>query len=170
MTRTRSPVAGRDDGQVALLVLVYFLVAGLLVLVVGAATQVHLARGRLLQVADAAALDAADALDEPSYYAGGVEPGAGPGAGSAGPGAGVPLTDATVRDSVGSYLALVDAPGQFDAFAVGAGTGTPDGVTAQVVLGARVRPPLLPAVVAGRWAAGIPVSVTSRARAGLLEP
>jgi hypothetical protein len=148
-----------DEGQVALLVLVYFLVAGLLVLVVGAATQVHLARGRLLALADAAALDAADALDEPTYYARGAEPGAG-----------VPLTDATVRDSVDSYLALVGAPDRFDAFAVAATTGTPDGVTAQVVLRARVRPPLLPAALARGWAAGVPVSVTSRARAGLLEP
>lgn len=146
----------RDDGQISLLVLVYALVATVLVLVVGAATQVHLAREQLLALADAAALDAADALDEPAYYAAG-----------AWPGAGVPLTDASVGASASAYLAEVGAPAAMGGVSVTA--GTPDGATAEVTLAARVRPGLLPASIGG-WSTGVPVRVTSRARAGLVEP
>jgi hypothetical protein len=59
-----------------LLTLGFTVVALLLVLVIAAATQVHLQRMRLLHVADELALDAADALDVESYYAGELpEPG-----------------------------------------------------------------------------------------------
>ena len=59
-----------------LLTLGFVVIALLLVLVVSAATQVHLARMRLTHVADELALDAADALDVEGYYAGELpEPG-----------------------------------------------------------------------------------------------
>jgi pilus assembly protein CpaF len=46
--------------------------------------------------------------------------------------------------------------------------GPPDGRTAEVALVAPVRPPLLPAVTT--WTGGVPLRVTARARAGLLQP
>ena len=56
-----------------LLTLGFTVVALLLVLVVSAATQVHLQRMRLTHVADELALDSADALDVPGYYAGDLD-------------------------------------------------------------------------------------------------
>lgn len=145
--------AGDDSGQVLLLALVYGLVAILLVLVVVAASAVHLDRKRLLALADAAALDAADAVDEPAYFAatgaGGIDA--------------VPITDRTVRESVTAYLQRQDAPSRFVGLAVDtSATGTPDGETAVVVLTAR-SVPFLPDVVAGRYRAGVPLRVAASA-------
>ena len=56
-----------------LLTLGFTVLALMLVLVVAAATQVHLQRMRLTHVADEVALDAADALDVPGYYAGDLD-------------------------------------------------------------------------------------------------
>ncbi|MFC3689285.1 pilus assembly protein TadG-related protein [Aquipuribacter hungaricus] len=143
-----------DSGQVMLLALVYGLIALLLVLVVVAASAVHLDRKRLLALADAAALDAADAVDEAAYFeatgrAGGIDA--------------VPVTDATVRDSVVAYLERQDAPSRFvDLDVDTAATGTPDGVTAVVVLTARSLP-LLPPAVAGPFTSGVPLRVTASA-------
>lgn len=59
-----------------LLTLGFVILGLLLVLVVAAATQVHLERMRLTHVADELALDAADALDVGRYYEGSLpEPG-----------------------------------------------------------------------------------------------
>ncbi len=151
---SRPTLRDDDSGQVLLLALVYGLVAVLLVLVVVAASAVHLDRKRLLALADAAALDAADAVDEAAYFeatgqAGGIDA--------------VPVTDATVRGSVVAYLQRQDAPSRFTDLAVdSAGTGTPDGRSAVVVLTARSLP-LLPEVVAGRFTAGVPLRVTASA-------
>lgn len=146
-----------DDGQVAPLVVVDAVIAVALVLVGGAATELHLARTQLLALADAAALDAADALDEQAYYRDGVVPGQG-----------VPLTGATVTDSATALLARLPAPDDLVGVAVDAPTGTPDGVTAEVTLSAAVRPALLP-----RWvgeAVEVPLRVTSQAREGVVLP
>lgn len=145
---------GEDSGQVLLLALVYGLIAVLLVLVVVAASAVHLDRKRLLAMADAAALDASDAIDEPAYFeatgrAEGIDA--------------VPVTDATVRDSVTAYLQRQDASSRFTDLAVdGGSTGTPDGTTVVVTLTARSLP-LLPDVVVGAYDAGVPLRVTSSA-------
>lgn len=146
-----------EDGQVLLLILVYALICVALVTVVVSASAVHLERKRLLALADAAALDAADAVDVDAFYSG---------AGAA-PGGGVPLTDASVRASVEEYAAAAAAAQRFEAFAIGPGTGTPDGRTAQVTLVARARPPLLLSSVIAAFSDGIPLVVTSRARTGL---
>lgn len=143
-----------DSGQVLLLALVYGLVAILLVLVVVAASAVHLDRKRLLGLADAAALDAADAVDEAAYFeatarAEGIDA--------------VPVTDATVRDSVVAYLLRQDAPTRFVDLSVdSSATGTPDGESVVVVLTARSLP-LLPEVVAGSFTSGVPLRVTATA-------
>ena len=146
-----------DDGQVALLVIVDAVIAVALVLVGGAATELHLARTQLLALADAAALDAADALDEQAYYRDGVVPGQG-----------VPLTDATVTGSAAALLTRLPVPDDLVGVAVDAPTGSPDGVTAQVTLSAVVRPALLPRWVGG--AAEVPLRVTSQAREGVVLP
>ena len=147
-----SPARTDDSGQVLLLALVYGLIAILLVLVIVAASAVHLDRKRLLSLADAAALDAADAVDEAAYFeatarAEGIDA--------------VPVTDATVRESVLAYLERQDAPSRFVDLSVDvSATGTPDGESAVVVLTARSLP-LLPDVVAGGFTAGVPLRVTA---------
>lgn len=146
---------GSDDGQVVLLVLGYCLVALALLLVVASASAVHLERKRLLAVADAAALDAADSFDAGAFYADGTAPGRG-----------VPVTDASVRASVDEYVESRDAYTDFDAFGVASPTGTPDGQIAEVTLVAVVTPPLITSVIED-YAGGIPLRVTARARAGL---
>jgi len=151
----RRPGGGSDDGQVALLVLGYCLVALALVLVVASASAVHLERKRLLAVADAAALDAADSFDAGAFYADGTAPGRG-----------VPVTDASVRASVDEYVESRGAFTDFDAFGVASPTGTPDGQTAEVTLVAVVTPPLVTSVIED-YAGGIPLRVTARARSDL---
>lgn len=143
-----------DDGQVMLLVLGYAVVTMLLVTVVAAATSVHLTRHRLVGLADGAALDAADALDIGGFYAPGR-------AGAADP---VPLSDATVRRSVEDYLGVAAGGQPFPRPVVGPGTGTPDGVTAQVTLTTTARIPIVSTVLRP-WADGVRVTVTVRARA-----
>ena len=148
-----------DQGQVTLLVLVYALIALGLVTVVVSASAVHLGRHRLLSVADAAALDAADALDRPGFYGAGGRPG--------GPRTGervVRLSDESVRQSVRAYLADSGADARFTRLTVADPTGTPDGATAEVTLTAVVRLPMVGAVLAP-WRDGVPVTVTARARA-----
>lgn len=138
-----------------MLLLGYALVVLALVLTAASVSSVHLTRHRLLAVADGAALDAADALDRQRYYA--VLGGAGPGSDRV-----VALTDASVRASVLDYLSAAPATAQGE-IAVGDGTGSPDGFTAQVTLVTRARLPLLPAVLGSR--AELTVRVTARARA-----
>ena len=59
-----------DEGTIMLLTLGFAVLALLLILVIAAATQVHLQRMRLTHVADELALDAADSLDVAGYYSG----------------------------------------------------------------------------------------------------
>ena len=151
----RLPARGRDDGQVLLLIITYAVIALLLVTVVVSASAVHLERKRLLAVADAAALDASDAVDIAALYDGGAYPDGG-----------VPLTDSSVRASVEDYIELVGADATFESFAVAGTTGTTDGETAEVTLVAVARLPLLSSVL-GDYANGVPLRVTARARTGL---
>jgi len=72
MMRRRRQALHDDEGTIMLLTLGFTVLALLLVLVVAAATQVHLQRMRLTHVADEIALDAADAMDLDDYYAGRV--------------------------------------------------------------------------------------------------
>ncbi|GAB7193283.1 hypothetical protein NUM3379_39920 [Kineococcus sp. NUM-3379] len=143
----------RDEGRILLLSLAYALVAACLVLTATAASAVHLQRKRLLAVADAAAADAADAVDRAAYYS--------PDRSSDGTGAALPLSDASVRAAVAAYLERSGARSEVVGLAVGAGTGTPDGRTAEVVLLARLEPPWSHAgpVRLG----GVDVEVSSRA-------
>lgn len=100
--------ADGDSGQIMLLTLGFAVLALVLVLVVASATAVHIERKRLLALADAAAADAADALDTVTYY---TTQEAGAGTPTR-----VPLTDTTVRSAVDAYLgqAPADLLGEFD--------------------------------------------------------
>lgn len=144
-----------DAGQILLLSLGFALVALLLVVVVVDATAVHLARNRLTALADGAALDAADALDSVAFYRDGAAPG------PAGRGA-LPVSDATVRQSVADHLRVAPAADRFSALGVTTPTGSPDGITAEVTLEAVARLPLLAGAVAA-WSGGVPIRVTARA-------
>ena len=152
-----------DEGRITILVLGYFVVIVVLLGVVVGVASVQTERQRLFAVADAAALDAADAVAVDTYF----QDGLGAGALGAGADAGavvVPLTDASVRASVEAHLGAVGAAGRFEDLTVSGLTGTSDGSTAQVVLSAVATPAMVPRVV-DEWAGGVPITVTARARA-----
>ena len=156
MNRTRMAGDRHDDeGTVLLLTLGFTVVALLLILVVAAATQVHLQRMRLTHVADEVALDAADALDIAAYYAGTAsEPTEAHAVALA-----ANAVDATARDRV--YLAAARA--SLPPTAVVEAT-THDGFTATVTVRTIVHPlfgidALLP------FADGVTLTATSSARA-----
>ena len=92
----------RDDerGQVTVLVIGFFLVVATLVAVVVDASAAYLQRQRLSNLADGAALAAADAVDLDALYADGV-------------GDSLPLSSTAARQQVADYLAVaaVDVQG-----------------------------------------------------------
>jgi hypothetical protein len=138
-----------EQGRVAILVLVFVMICMLLVAGVVAVTSVHLSRMRLLDVADAAALAAANALDDTAYH-GGV-------------GEAVPLSNATVRQAAGEYVGSRPMPTGMTRWGLGSGTGTPDGELAEVHLSCVAEVPL----VGWLLGEGVTITVVSRARAGL---
>ena len=146
---------GDDEGRIALLSLGFALVALVLVLLVVSASAVHLQRKRLYAVADAAAADAADAVDEAAYYSGGGLRGGR-----------VPLSDASVRASAQSYLRLTGAGDDLPGVRLGTATGSPAAGTAQVELVAVLRPPFA-AFVPAPFADGVEVHALSRSRSVL---
>lgn len=130
-----------------------FVVAALLIVTGIAITSAQLARTRLYDAADAAALRAANALDETAYRGGVTDA--------------VPVTEVSVRQAASGYLDEVGPPPGVTHWALQPGTGTPDGRTAVVVLAGQARLPLIGSVL---QAAGgsVTITVTSRARADLL--
>ena len=144
---------GGDDGRILLLAVVYTMICLLLVSVVVSVSAAHLERKRLLSLADAAALDAADALDVAALYEGDAAADA------------VPLTDASVRASVQDYLASSPAAEQMRGLRVAEPTGVADG-GAVVTLEAVARPPMV-SVVTAAFSDGVRLRVSVTARAGL---
>lgn len=146
--------AGRDDGQITLLVLGFVAILLLLLTLVTDASKIFLAQRSLSGAADAAALAGANAVDEGTIYAGRT-------------GTDLPLTDDGVRAAVRDYVvkAGLDDPDRFRDFAV-LRAGTDDGVTATVTLHTRVRLPFV-RLLSRRWSGGYPVQVTAHARSPL---
>jgi hypothetical protein len=149
----RSRRADGERGQISLLILGFTAIA--LMLVVGGvdATAVQLARTRLLDAADGAALDAADALDEAGAYGHGLDEA-------------VRLTDATVQQAAAGYLAAQPRPSGVASWGLASGTGAADGRTAVVRLQGRATIPMLASVVRV-FGGSVTITVESRARAGL---
>ncbi|KGN34839.1 hypothetical protein N802_02000 [Knoellia sinensis KCTC 19936] len=129
--------------------LVFSMVCTLLVTGVIAVTSVHLSRMKLLDVADGAALAAANALDEGAY--------------AAGVGDSVPLSNETVRRTAVDYVSTRPMPGGLSAWGLGEGTGTPDGELAVVRMSGRAEVPFIGWLIGN----GVTVNVVSRARADL---
>jgi uncharacterized membrane protein len=154
MTRAEPAARRREAGQIAVLILLDVLVCVALLAVVVSAGAVHLTRHRLQAVADAAALDAADALDAARFYGDGAGPAVAP----------VPLTGDTVLAGVTSYLEAAGAYGRFPGLTTASPTGTPDGTTAEVTLVATAPLPLAGPLLSA-WSDGVEVRVTGRARA-----
>lgn len=128
-------------------------IAVLLVLGTVVATSAQLARVRLLDVADGAALDAADALDARAYRSG--------------LGGAVSISGATVWDSAEAYLAVRERPERITWWSIAPGTGTSDGETAVVVVSGQVSLPVVGPLV-DAIGGSVTITVTGAARAGLV--
>lgn len=151
--RAGRPGGARDRGQIGILVLGLFALAGLLVLGGIDVTAAQLARIRLLDAADAAALEAASALDERAAYEGGVLDR-------------LALTDASVAAAAGAHLSSTPLPPGIVAWSVVPDTGTPDGTTAVVTVQGAARLPMSGWVL-DSLGGSVTITVTSRARARL---
>ena len=152
MVPARVRVGGGEAGQVTLLILGFTVVAILLILGTVAVTSVQLSRMRLLDAADGAALDAADALDLGAYQRG--------------LGDAVAVSSKTVRDTAVRYLAERPRPTSMLAWQVAQGTGSPDGETAVVRISGRADLPLVGGLL-DRLGGSVTITVESRARADL---
>jgi len=156
MTAKHRPGSGPEQserGQISLLILGFTIIA--LMLIVGGVdvTAVQLSRARLLDAADAAALDASDALDNDSAYGQGLKEA-------------VPITDASVNASAGEYLAVEPRPHGISSWVLIPGTGSPDGQTAVIRLRGTVDIPIAASVLSA-FGGSVDITVESRARSGL---
>lgn len=142
-----------DRGQISVLILGFTVIA--LMLIIGAVdvTAVQLARSRLFDAADGAALDASDALDGGSAYDAGLS-------------AAIPLTDGSVRQSATEYLAVQPRPHGITSWVLTEGTGSSDGQTAIIRLREAVDIPIAASVLAA-FGGSVEITVESRARSGL---
>lgn len=145
-------MATGESGQISLLILGFAVVVILLVVGTVAVTSVELSRMRLLDAADAAALDAADSLDSTAY--------------ARGLGGAVTLTDASVRRTAVASLARQHRPPRLLAWSVGPGTGSPDGETAVVTVTGEAEVPLVGGALRA-FGGSVRITVQSRARAAL---
>lgn len=73
MSRARSEMNRREDGQITVMVVGFFIVVALLAVVVVNSSSAFLQRQELNNVADGAALAAADALKQDSIYEDGID-------------------------------------------------------------------------------------------------
>lgn len=117
-----------------------------------AVTSAQVARVQLYDVSDAAALDAADAIDN-SAYTGGLHDT-------------VPIASRTVTDAAAAYVARTERPHEMTSWTVSAGTGSPDGRTAVVRMTCVARLPLVGGLISA-LGGSVTIHAESRARAGL---
>ncbi|HEY5248478.1 MAG TPA: Tad domain-containing protein [Dermatophilaceae bacterium] len=147
------PAGQAERGQISLLILGFTIVA--LMLIIGAVdvTAVQLARSRLFDTADGAALDASDALDDGLAYQAGLKDA-------------VPITDGSVHHSATAYLAVEPRPYGISSWVLADGTGSPDGQTAVIRLRGTVDIPIAASVLSA-FGGSVQITVESRARSGL---
>lgn len=138
-----------DEGNVSLLTLGWLLVAIIALLVMAAATQLHVDRMRLASLADELALAAADELDAGDYYSSTGDEAA--------------LDEAAMSQAVSAWIAADPRPWAAEAVPVDV-TAAPDG-TATVTLARRVWP-LFDIDALAAFGDGILLTVEGRARAG----
>lgn len=143
-----------ERGSISIFIVGLTVIAMLLIAGTIAVTSAHLSRMRLLDVADGAALSAANGLDD-SAYARGVT-------------TSVPLSNATVRERAADYVGSRPRPGSILEWKLGPGTGTPDGRTAVVALNGEAELPMIGSVLR-ELGVSVRISVESSARADL-EP
>ena len=143
----------RERGQISLLILGFTVIA--LMLIIGAVdvTAVELARTRMLDAADSAALDASDALDNGSAYSNGLRSAVG-------------ISTDSVRRSAARYLVVQPRPHGISAWTLVDGTGSPDGQTAVIRLRGTAEIPIAAKVVAA-FGASVDITVESRARSAI---
>lgn len=156
MTRQSRParsLACGDAGQLTVLVIGFTMIVVLLITVVVNASRVFLVHRALSAAADGAAVAAADALDEPAYYAGARPPDT------------LPLSSSAVAAAVDNYAASAGLASRFESFQAAGGLA-PDGTTVSATCSTVVRLPLVN-LVSARYAGGLPVSVTASARSPL---
>ncbi|MEO3938376.1 pilus assembly protein TadG-related protein [Dermatophilaceae bacterium Soc4.6] len=136
-------------------ILILGLIVVALVVILGGidATAAQIARTRLLDAADAVALDAADAIDEPGAYTQGI-------------GASVTVSTQTVVASAQQGLAGRPRPTGVSAWRLGPGSGSPDGRTAVVVLEGDADLPFASGVLSA-LGSSVTITVVGRARADL---
>ncbi len=151
------PVTSRreEEGSITPFVLGLTVIAMLLIAGTVAVTSAHLSRMRMLDVADGAALSAANALDDSAY--------------AAGVGESVPLSNASVQERAAAYVGSRPRPGSILAWRLAPGTGTPDGRTAVVALTGEAELPMIgPAL--RELGVSVRISVRSEARADVVPP
>ena len=143
----------RERGQISLLILGFTVIA--LMLIIGAVdvTAVQLARTRMLDAADSAALDASDALDNGSAYGKGLR-------------SAIEISTDSVRRSAARYLVVQPRPHGISSWALVDGTGSPDGQTAVIRLRGTAEIPIAAKVVAA-FGGSVDITVESRARSAI---
>jgi hypothetical protein len=137
-----------EDGSISLFIVGLAVIAMLLIAGAVAVTSAHLSRMRLLDVADGAALSAANALDDSAY--------------DQGVGESVPLSNQSVQERAAAYLGSRPRPGSIREWRLAPGTGTPDGRTAVVVVVGEAE---LPMVGPALRDLGVSVTITVESRA-----
>ncbi|WP_022924880.1 pilus assembly protein TadG-related protein [Serinicoccus marinus] len=140
----------RDGGQISILLIGMVALTLTIIFAVIGVTSVQLSRIQLLDAADAAALDASDALAREQVYEGGL-------------GTGPPVTDQTVIDAASEHLARRVQPSRIEEWGLGSGTGTTDGRTAVVTVTGRASIPVVSSVLEA-FGGGVTITVTSSAR------
>jgi hypothetical protein len=141
----------RDEaGSLSVLTLSLVMIAIVLILGGVGVTSALVARMRLIDAADGAALSAANALAGTAY--------------TQGVGQEVPLSNGGVVAAARDYLATRPVPQDILTWTLEPQTGTPDGRTAVVAMSATVQIPLLSQVL-DAFGGSVTVSVVSRARA-----
>lgn len=145
--RFRGDPNNGDEGQTTIVLLGFTLVTLLLAITIMAITSVYVGERKLQSLADRASGAAADTFTDLDRTEGAAPSPI--------------LTPDGVAGAASSYLGTVGAFDEVQQLSLGAPTGTPDGLTAQVTLTAVVHPPVVNYIIP----AGVPITATGDARA-----